>query len=114
MGEEAVGDKMILRLMAGRLGLDRTKGRKKRAMQFGARSAKMEVVEKEGKGKQVVGGEKSTEVEGFGVGGVGEGEGDGDVQRSIPSCTATAVYAGDKAGRKNKKKGMGAEKVRII
>jgi asparagine synthetase B (glutamine-hydrolysing) len=42
-GEEAKGDKMILRVAAGRLGLEKARGRKKRAMQFGARSARLEV-----------------------------------------------------------------------
>ena len=53
-GDKAVGDKLCLRLGAGRMGFeeDGAKGRKKRAMQFGSRSAKMEVEEgKKGGGK---------------------------------------------------------------
>lgn len=63
----AIGDKLLLRVGAGRLGLRETRGRKKRAMQFGARSAKMEVEEGKGvrKGKgtggERVGGKKGEE-----------------------------------------------------
>lgn len=44
--DPALGDKRLLRLGARRLGLAQAAGRKKRAMQFGARSAKMEVEER--------------------------------------------------------------------
>lgn len=44
LGEEGgKGDKVLLRQLARRLGLTEVSGEKKRAMQFGARSAKMEV-----------------------------------------------------------------------
>jgi asparagine synthetase B (glutamine-hydrolysing) len=45
--EQGVGDKMLLRLCARYLGLIEASSRKKRAMQFGSRSARMQG-EKEG------------------------------------------------------------------
>jgi asparagine synthetase B (glutamine-hydrolysing) len=44
--ERAVGDKILLRLMAAELGLERASIEAKRAMQFGTRSAKMENTKK--------------------------------------------------------------------
>ena len=41
--EIGVGDKMLLRLLACRVGLLEASSRKKRAMQFGSHSARMEV-----------------------------------------------------------------------
>ena len=48
--EPGVGDKMILRLAAKQLGLVGASARKKRAMQFGSRSARMQGGEAERKG----------------------------------------------------------------
>ncbi|PWN21909.1 hypothetical protein BCV69DRAFT_281816 [Microstroma glucosiphilum] len=59
--EQGVGDKILLRQLARRAGLKSVSAEKKRAMQFGARSAKMEVGQgrikghmKSGEGKQEV------------------------------------------------------------
>lgn len=41
--KEGLGDKRLLRRVAGGLGLARAAGERKRAVQFGSRSAKMEV-----------------------------------------------------------------------
>ena len=41
--KEALGDKRLLRRVAGGLGLTRAAGERKRAVQFGSRSAKMEL-----------------------------------------------------------------------
>lgn len=41
--EQGVGDKMLLRLAARKVGVVEASERKKRAMQFGSRSARMEV-----------------------------------------------------------------------
>lgn len=41
--ELGVGDKMLLRLAARKMGLIEASTRKKRAMQFGSRSARMEI-----------------------------------------------------------------------
>jgi asparagine synthetase B (glutamine-hydrolysing) len=48
------GDKLLLRIGAHRLGLELASGRKKRAMQFGSRSARMENKENEKKGHCIV------------------------------------------------------------
>jgi asparagine synthetase B (glutamine-hydrolysing) len=40
---EGAGDKMLLRIAAKKLGLEKTSARAKRAMQFGTRSSKMSV-----------------------------------------------------------------------
>jgi hypothetical protein len=41
--DRAVGDKMLLRLVARKMGLERASVECKRAVQFGARTAKMEL-----------------------------------------------------------------------
>ncbi|KAG8873946.1 hypothetical protein FRB97_006334 [Tulasnella sp. 331] len=46
---EGMGDKMLLRMAAAKLGLVTASQRRKRAMQFGSRSARMESGEKDGK-----------------------------------------------------------------
>lgn len=65
--EQGVGDKILLRQLARRAGLESVSAEKKRAMQFGARSAKMEVGQgrikghmKLGEGKQVMAGPHDT------------------------------------------------------
>ena len=45
-----LGDKMLLRLVAHKVGLKLASSRKKRAMQFGTHSARMEAGEKERRG----------------------------------------------------------------
>lgn len=45
-----LGDKMLLRLAAKKVGLELASGRKKRAMQFGSHSARMEAGEGERRG----------------------------------------------------------------
>lgn len=52
--EEGVGDKMLLRLLAKRLGLLGASGEKKRAIHFGARTAKMERGSGRDKGEMMV------------------------------------------------------------
>lgn len=44
------GDKMLLRIASRKLGLDIASSRKKRAMQFGSHSARMEAGESEKRG----------------------------------------------------------------
>ena len=51
--EYGVGDKMLLRLAAAKEGLVEASSRKKRAMQFGTRSARMEVDEGKKSGDQI-------------------------------------------------------------
>ncbi|KAG8996595.1 hypothetical protein FRB94_008194 [Tulasnella sp. JGI-2019a] len=46
---EGTGDKILLRMAAAKLGLVTASRRRKRAMQFGSRSARMEIGEKDGK-----------------------------------------------------------------
>ena len=41
--QEGLGDKMLLRLLAQRLGLELASRRKKKAMQFGSHSARMDI-----------------------------------------------------------------------
>jgi asparagine synthetase B (glutamine-hydrolysing) len=48
--EVGLGDKMLLRLAARKLGLVEASGRRKRAMQFGSHSARMEAGEGEKRG----------------------------------------------------------------
>jgi len=48
--ELGVGDKMLLRLAARKVGLLEASARKKKAMQFGSHSARMEVGEAERRG----------------------------------------------------------------
>ena len=45
--DPGLGDKMLLRLATRRLGLVEASSRKKRAMQFGSRAARMEIAEAE-------------------------------------------------------------------
>jgi asparagine synthetase B (glutamine-hydrolysing) len=51
---EGVGDKILLRMVARDLGLERAASLKKRAIQFGARSAKMEVESGRAKGHETL------------------------------------------------------------
>lgn len=55
-GEEGKGDKVLLRNLARRFGLEAVSVEKKRAMQFGARSAKMEMGGSKSKGHHAVAG----------------------------------------------------------
>lgn len=55
-GEEGKGDKVLLRNLARRFGLQSVSVEKKRAMQFGARSAKMEMGGSKSKGHHAVAG----------------------------------------------------------
>ncbi|KAG8943635.1 hypothetical protein FRC04_002594 [Tulasnella sp. 424] len=52
--EEGRGDKMLLRMLAEKMGLVIASGRKKRAMQFGSRSARMEGGDADRKGDAVL------------------------------------------------------------
>ncbi|ORY88988.1 asparagine synthase-domain-containing protein [Leucosporidium creatinivorum] len=52
--EEGVGDKMLLRLLAKRLGLEVASAEKKRAIHFGARTAKMELGSGRDKGEMML------------------------------------------------------------
>lgn len=58
--EEGTGDKWLLREAARRLGLVGAAARKKRAMQFGSRSAKMNGGKEEKKGDMKLGGWSDT------------------------------------------------------
>lgn len=52
--DEGVGDKLVLRLLAARLGLTNASTLKKRAIHFGARTAKMELNSGKDKGEAIV------------------------------------------------------------